>query len=77
MVALADTDGEALRELAAAGEGPILEFTDDTVLVDLPRGGFALRVQRVRARARSDVQTGRGRPRRGHLVDRPRGRRLP
>lgn len=41
MVALTDTDGKELRDLAANGEGPVLEFTDDTVLVDLPRGGLA------------------------------------
>jgi subtilisin family serine protease len=41
MVALTDTDGEDLRELAAAGNGPVLEFKGGTVLVDLPRGGLA------------------------------------
>jgi subtilisin family serine protease len=41
MLAVTDTDGAALRELAASGSGPVLEFTGDTVLVDLPRGGLA------------------------------------
>ncbi|HEX2143643.1 MAG TPA: S8 family serine peptidase [Glycomyces sp.] len=41
MVALTDTDGEDLRSLITIGKNPVLEFTGDTVLVDLPRGGHA------------------------------------
>jgi minor extracellular serine protease Vpr len=40
-VAVTDTDGEDLHDLAAIGSNPILEFPGDTVLVDLPRGGLA------------------------------------
>jgi subtilisin family serine protease len=40
-IAITDADGEALRELAVSGSGPVLEFTGDTVLVDLPRAGLA------------------------------------
>ncbi|WP_100445178.1 S8 family serine peptidase [Glycomyces xiaoerkulensis] len=41
LVAVTDTDGEDLRDLAAIGAEPVLEFTGATVLVDLPRGGLA------------------------------------
>ncbi|MCC3764165.1 S8 family serine peptidase [Glycomyces sp. TRM65418] len=41
MVTVTDTDGEDLRDLAAIGKAPVLEFTDRTVLVDLPRAGLA------------------------------------
>lgn len=40
-LAVTDTDGADLHDLAAIGKGPVLEFTGDTVLVDLPRGGLA------------------------------------
>ena len=40
MVTLTDTDGKDLRDLAAIGNGPVLEFTGDTAMVDLPRAGF-------------------------------------
>ncbi|MFG3338363.1 S8 family serine peptidase [Glycomyces sp. NPDC048151] len=40
-LALTDADGEDLHDLAAIGKAPTLEFTGETVLVDLPRGGFA------------------------------------
>jgi subtilisin family serine protease len=40
-VTLTDTDGKDLRDLAAIGKGPVLEFTGETVLVDLPRAGRA------------------------------------
>ncbi|WP_205324521.1 S8 family serine peptidase [Glycomyces sp. YM15] len=40
-LAVTDADGEDLHDLAAIGRSPVLEFTDETVLVDLPRGGFA------------------------------------
>ncbi|SDD58318.1 S8 family serine peptidase [Glycomyces harbinensis] len=41
MVSVTDTDGADLRDLTEIGEGPVLEFTDETVLVDLPRAGLA------------------------------------
>jgi minor extracellular serine protease Vpr len=41
LVAVTDTDGAALRELIANGGAPVLEFTGETVLVDLPRAGLA------------------------------------
>ncbi|MBO3735884.1 S8 family serine peptidase [Glycomyces niveus] len=40
-IALTDTDGEDLRDLASIGKAPVLEFSGETVLVDMPRGGFA------------------------------------
>jgi subtilisin family serine protease len=39
-IGVTDTDGEDLRDLAEIGKAPVLEFPGDTVLVDLPRGGF-------------------------------------
>ncbi|MEU6860320.1 S8 family serine peptidase [Glycomyces sp. NPDC046736] len=39
-IAVTDADGEDLRDLAEIGKAPVLEFTGDTVLVDLPRGGY-------------------------------------
>ncbi|GAA1662562.1 hypothetical protein GCM10009830_04810 [Glycomyces endophyticus] len=41
IIAVTDADGKDLHDLAAIGEAPVLEFGGDTVLVDLPRGGFA------------------------------------
>ncbi|WP_051325259.1 S8 family serine peptidase [Glycomyces tenuis] len=40
-VGITDTDGEDLRDLAAIGAEPRLEFTGGTVMVDLPRAGLA------------------------------------
>ncbi|PRY60626.1 S8 family serine peptidase [Glycomyces artemisiae] len=40
-LSVTDADGKDLHDLAAIGEAPVLEFTGDTVLVDLPRGGLA------------------------------------
>ncbi|MEU5154671.1 S8 family serine peptidase [Glycomyces sp. NPDC021274] len=40
-LAVTDTDGADLHDLAAIGKAPVLEFTGETVLVDLPRGDFA------------------------------------
>ncbi|MEU5872087.1 S8 family serine peptidase [Glycomyces sp. NPDC047369] len=40
-LSVTDTDGKDLHDLAAIGEAPVLEFTGDTVLVDLPRAGLA------------------------------------
>ncbi|WP_081913685.1 S8 family serine peptidase [Glycomyces sp. NRRL B-16210] len=41
MVGVTDADGEDLRDLAAIGRETVLEFGGRTVLVELPRGGFA------------------------------------
>lgn len=41
LIAVTDTDGADLRDLAAIGRAPVLEFTGRTVLVPLPRGGHA------------------------------------
>ncbi|SDL67407.1 PA domain-containing protein [Glycomyces sambucus] len=41
IIAVTDTDGTDLRDLAAIGEAPVLEFAGETVLVELPRGGLA------------------------------------
>lgn len=41
LIAVTDTDGAALRDLVADGAAPTLEFTGETVLVDLPRAGLA------------------------------------
>jgi minor extracellular serine protease Vpr len=41
IIAVTDTDGKDLHDLAAIGEAPVLEFDGETVLVDLPRGGLA------------------------------------
>jgi minor extracellular serine protease Vpr len=40
-LAVTDTDGADLHDLASIGKAPVLEFTDETVLVDMPRGGLA------------------------------------
>ncbi|WP_270112765.1 S8 family serine peptidase [Glycomyces luteolus] len=40
-LALTDADGADLHDLATIGKAPVLEFTGETVLVDLPRGGLA------------------------------------
>jgi len=40
MVAVTDTDGANLKDLAEIGKAPVLQFTGQTVLVDMPRGGL-------------------------------------
>ncbi|MDN3242058.1 S8 family serine peptidase [Glycomyces tritici] len=40
-LAVTDTDGTDLHDLATIGKAPVLEFSGETVLVELPRGGFA------------------------------------
>jgi hypothetical protein len=41
IIAITDTDGKDLHDLASIGAAPVLEFESGTVLVDLPRGGLA------------------------------------
>ncbi|MQM27117.1 S8 family serine peptidase [Glycomyces albidus] len=41
IIAITDTDGKDLQDLASIGGAPVLEFDGGTVLVDLPRGGLA------------------------------------
>ncbi|THV40538.1 S8 family serine peptidase [Glycomyces buryatensis] len=41
LVAITESDGEDLRDAVEAGQEPTLEFSGGTVMVDLPRGGFA------------------------------------
>ncbi|RRR99676.1 S8 family serine peptidase [Glycomyces terrestris] len=41
VIAVTDADGKDLHDLVSIGEAPVLEFTGETVLVDLPRGGLA------------------------------------